>query len=111
MERTPLPDTEKKPSHLLHTARRSGQPELDNWLVKALAGEPVSLVVKGTAHLRSLQDLTAPCCCSPHRGMATYEVQLQFDPSRLDATLHCCASPNCRLANLIKSLVSVSCLS
>src|ERR1700729_2238219 len=55
MERTPLPDKEKKPS----TTPSIPHADLANLTVdklelgKALAGDPVSLVVNGTAHLRS----------------------------------------------------------
>jgi translocation and assembly module TamB len=104
MERTPLPDKEKKPS----STPSIPHADLANLTVdklelgKALAGEPVSLVVKGTAHLRSLQDMTAHVVAQRTGGNGNYEVQLQFDPSRMDATLKLQEPANGPLENLIK---------
>jgi translocation and assembly module TamB len=104
MERTPLPDKEKKPS----STPSIPHADLANLIIdklelgKALAGEPVSLVVKGTAHLRSLQDMTAHVVAQRTGGNGNYEVQLQFDPSRMDATLKLQEPANGPLENLIK---------
>jgi translocation and assembly module TamB len=104
MERTPLPDKEKKPS----STPSIPHADLANLSVdklelgKALAGEPVSLVVKGTAHLRSLQDMTAHVAAHRTGGNGDYDVQLQFDPSRMDATLKLQEPANGPLENLIK---------
>jgi len=85
IERAPLPDKEKKPSStpsIPHT-------DLANLSVdtlelgKALAGEPVSLVVKANAHLRSLQDATAHVVAQRTGGNGDYELQVQFDPVRM----------------------------
>ena len=104
MERTPLPDKEKKPS----STPSIPHADLANLSVdrlelgKALAGEPVSLVVKGSAHLRSLLDMTARVIAQRTAGNGDYELQLQFDPSRMDATLKLQEPADGPLENLIK---------
>jgi translocation and assembly module TamB len=104
MERTPLPDKDKKPSPtpaIPHADLANlAIDELE--LGKALAGEPASLVVKGTAHLRSLQDMTARVVAQRTGGNGDYELQLQFDPSRMDATLKLQEPADGPLENLIK---------
>jgi translocation and assembly module TamB len=104
MERTPLPDKEKKPSStpsIPHADLANlSIDELE--LGKALAGEPASLVVKGTAHLRSLQDMTARVVAQRTGGNGDYELQLQFDPSRMDATLKLQEPADGPLENLVK---------
>ena len=73
MERTPLPDKEKKPSttpsipHADLTSLTVDRLELG----KALTGEPASLKVKGSAHLRSLQDMTAEVTAQRTGGTVT----------------------------------------
>ena len=52
-----------------------------------LTGVPVSLVVRASAHLRSLQNATAHIVAQRTGGVGDYELQLQFDPARMDATL------------------------
>src|SRR5882757_8170380 len=104
MERTPLPDKEKKPS----TTASIPHADLANLTIdklelgKALAGDPVSLVVKGSAHLRSLQDMTAQVTAQRTGGNGDYSLQLQFDPSRMDATLKVQEPANGPLENLIR---------
>jgi len=104
IERPPLPDKEPKPSStpsIPHT-------DLANLSVdtlelgKALAGEPVSLVVKGSAHLRSLQDATAHVVAQRTGGNGNYEVELQFNPVSMSATLEAHEPANGPLENLIK---------
>jgi translocation and assembly module TamB len=104
MERTPLPDKEKKPSKPLSIPRSDLNDltvdELE--LGKALAGEPTSLTVKGTGHLRSLQQMTARVTARRTGGNGDYALQLQFDPERMDATLKVQEPANGPLENLIK---------
>ena len=104
IERPPLPDKQKKPSSspsIPHT-------DLANLSVdtlelgQALAGEPVSLSVKASAHLRSLQDATAHVVAQRTGGNGNYELQLQFDPARMDGTLELHEPANGPLENLVK---------
>ena len=104
IERPPLPDKEKKPSSspsIPHT-------DLANLSVdtlelgQALAGTPVSLSVKASAHLRSLQDATAHVVAQRTGGNGNYELQLQFDPARMDGTLELHEPANGPLENLVK---------
>ncbi len=104
MERTPLPDKEKKPS------QAPSVPHIDLAdltvdkleLGKPLAGEPASLTVKGTGHLRSLRDMTAQVTARRTGGNGDYSLQLQFDPSRMDASLIVHEPASGPLENLIK---------
>ena len=102
MERTPLPDKQKKPSSTPSIPHADlANLSIDTLeLGKALAGEPVSLVVKGTAHLRSLQDMTAHVIAQRTGGNGDYELHLQFDPTRMDATLKLQEPANGPLENL-----------
>jgi translocation and assembly module TamB len=104
MERTPLPDKEKKPSKTPTIPHA----DLANLTIdrlelgKALAGEPASLKVAGTAHLRSLQEMTAQVTAQRTGGNGDYSAQLAFDPARMDATLEVHEPANGPLENLIK---------
>jgi translocation and assembly module TamB len=104
MERTPLPDKEKKPS----TTPSIPHADLANLTIdrlelgKALAGEPASLQVEGTAHLRSLQEMSARVTAQRTGGDGNYRAQLKFDPTRMDATLEVHEPANGPLENLIK---------
>ncbi|MBV8805773.1 MAG: hypothetical protein JO042_12015, partial [Sinobacteraceae bacterium] len=89
VEREPLPEKETKPS----TSSSVPHTDLNNLSIgalelgKALAGEPVSLQVNASAHLRSLQDATAHLQAKRTGGTGDYELQLQFDPARVEAML------------------------
>src|SRR5882757_152984 len=104
MERTPLPDKEKKPSKTPSIPHA----DLANLTIdrlelgKALAGEPASLKVEGTAHLRSLQEMAARVTAQRTGGNGDYSLQLKFDPARMDATLEVHEPANGPLKNLIK---------
>jgi len=104
MERTPLPDKEKKPSttpsipHADLTAATIDRLELG----KALVGEPASLRIEGTAHLRSLQEMSARITAQRTGGNGNYSAQLKFDPARMDATLEVHEPANGPLENLIE---------
>jgi len=104
IERPPLPDKEKKPSSTPSIPRSDlAELSIDTLELGAeLAGEPASLVVHGTAHLRSLQDATAHVVARRTGGNGDYELQLQFDPARIDATLHLQEPANGPLENLLK---------
>ena len=55
-----------------------------------LAGTPASLVLRGNAHLRSVRDMSIDATAHRIGGDGDYQVQLKFDPQRMDAavTLH-----------------------
>src|SRR5882724_8757015 len=50
-----------------------------------LAGAPASLVLRGNAHLRSVRDMVISAAVRRIDG--DYELQLRFDPKRMDAAL------------------------
>src|SRR6185312_15211171 len=66
-----------------------------------LVGRPASLVVHGSAHLRSLQDATASVTAQRTGGVGDYELQLRFDPARMDATLKIQEPANGPLENIL----------
>jgi len=104
IERAPLPDKEKKPSStpsVPHTDVANLSVDTLE-LGKALAGEAVSLSVKADAQLRSLQNATAHVVAQRTGGNGNYELQVQFDPVRMDATLKVQEPANGPLENLIK---------
>ena len=80
-------------------AANSGSEEI---VGKALAGEAVSLVVNANAHLRSLADATAHVVAQRTGGVGHYELQLQFNPARMDATLSLREPASGPLENLAK---------
>ena len=104
IERPPLPDKEKKPSSTPSIPRTDlADLSVDTLeLGAALAGNPASLVVHGTAHLRSLKDATAHVVARRTGGDGDYELQLHFDPLRMDATLKLQEPANGPLENLLK---------
>src|SRR5712664_3064349 len=52
-----------------------------------LAGTPASLVLHGNAHLRSVRDMVISAAAHRIDGDGDYELQLRFDPKRMDAAL------------------------
>src|ERR1700736_3472931 len=52
-----------------------------------LAGTPASLVLRGSAHLRSVRDMVISAAAHRIDGDGDYELQLRFDPKRMDAAL------------------------
>jgi translocation and assembly module TamB len=52
-----------------------------------LAGMPASLVLRGNAHLRTVQDMLFNATAHRINGDGDYEMQLRFDPKRMDAAL------------------------
>jgi translocation and assembly module TamB len=105
IERPPLPDEHKKPSSSSPSIPHT---DLTNLSVdtlelgQALAGEPVSVAVTGSAHLRSLQDATAHVVAQRTGGNGNYELDVKFDPIRIDGTLELHEPANGPLENLIK---------
>jgi translocation and assembly module TamB len=67
-----------------------------------LAGAPTSLVLQGSAHLLSLQDATATVMAQRTGGVGDYELHLQFNAARMDATLKLREPANGPLENLLK---------
>src|SRR6267154_1508341 len=52
-----------------------------------LAGAPASLALHGNAHLRSVQDMVISAAAHRIDGDGDYQLQLRFDPKRMDAAL------------------------
>jgi translocation and assembly module TamB len=52
-----------------------------------LAGAPASLQLRGSAHLRSLEDMLIDATAHRIDGDGNYSLQLHFDPKRMDASL------------------------
>lgn len=105
IERAPLPDEQKKPSSSSPSVPHSDLHDLRIDALElgaSLAGEPVALTVHGSAHLRSLQDAAAHVLAQRVGGAGSYEVQLQFDPQRMDATIKLQEPAHGPLENLIK---------
>ena len=67
-----------------------------------LAGVPTSLVVKGSAHWRSLRDALASVTAQRTGGIGNYAVQLRFDDDRMDATVKLQEPANGPLENLLQ---------
>jgi translocation and assembly module TamB len=67
-----------------------------------LAGVRATLSVAGSAHLRSLEHATAILTAHRTNGAGDYEIRVQFDPSRLDASLTLAEPAGGALANLLQ---------
>jgi translocation and assembly module TamB len=52
-----------------------------------LAGAPASLALHGNVHLRSVRDMVISAAAHRIDGDGNYELQLRFDPKRMDAAL------------------------
>lgn len=104
IERPPIPKPQEKPSRptsIPHTdLTRLSVDTLE--LGPELAGAPVSLVVHASAHLRSLQDAVAKLSAQRTGGIGDYELQLQLNPARMDATLKLQEPANGPLENILK---------
>jgi translocation and assembly module TamB len=104
IERRPLPSEKNKPSsspsipHVDLADLTVDRLELG----KELAGDDVSLVVHGSAHLRSLEDATAHVVARRTGGNGDYELQIRFDPRRMDGSLKLQEPANGPLENLLK---------
>src|SRR6202522_2318331 len=53
-----------------------------------LAGTPATLALRGNAHLRSVQDMVIEAAAHRIDGDGDYDLQLRFDPKRMDAALN-----------------------
>lgn len=104
IERPPLPGKQKKPS----STPSIPHIDLANLTVDTLelgqdlVGEPASLKVNASAHLRSLQDATAHVVAKRTGGNGDYELQFHFDPARMDGTLKLQEPANGPLEHLLK---------
>lgn len=104
VERAPLPSAPKQPG----PSPSIPHVDLANLTVdtlelgKALAGEDVSLVVNATAHVRSLDDASAHLVARRTGGDGDYELQIHFDPRRMDGSLKLREPANGPLENLLK---------
>ena len=57
-------------------------------LGRELAGMPAELVLRGNAHLRSVQDMVIDATAHRIDGDGNYELHLRFDTKRMDAALN-----------------------
>jgi translocation and assembly module TamB len=67
-----------------------------------LAGTATSLVVKGSAHWRSLRDAMTSLVAQRTGGVGNYDLQLHFNADRMDATLKLQEPANGPLENLLQ---------
>jgi translocation and assembly module TamB len=67
-----------------------------------LAGTATSLVVKGSAHWRSLRDAMTSLVAQRTGGVGNYDLQLRFNADRMDATLKLQEPANGPLENLLQ---------
>ncbi len=104
VERSPLPKKEQQASGRSSIPRSDlSELSIDSLeLGPALAGAPVSLVVKGRAHLSSLEDATAHVVAQRTGGDGDYELDVHFDPVRMDGSLKLMEPANGPLENLAK---------
>ena len=68
----------------------------------SLAGTATSLVVKGSAHWRSLRDAMTSLVAQRTGGIGNYDLQLRFNADRMDATLKLQEPSNGPLENLLQ---------
>jgi translocation and assembly module TamB len=71
-------------------------------LGEELAGMPASLVLRGSAHLRSVQDMIFDASAHRINGDGDYELHLRFDPKRMDAALNLHEPASGPLENVLK---------
>ena len=104
MERAPVSKPQNKPSsefsfprtdlaHLAVDALELGAP---------LAGTPTSLVLRGSAHWRSMRDALASITAQRTGGLGNYDVQVRFNDDRMDASLKLQERANGPLENLLQ---------
>jgi translocation and assembly module TamB len=68
----------------------------------SLAGAATSLVVKGSAHWRSMRDAMTSMVAQRTGGAGNYDLQLRFNADRMDATLKLQEPANGPLENLLQ---------
>ncbi|MGH8211360.1 MAG: hypothetical protein ACREU6_17540, partial [Steroidobacteraceae bacterium] len=67
-----------------------------------LAGTATSLVIRGSAHWRSMRDAMASVVAQRSGGVGHYDLQLRFNADRMDATLQLQEPANGALENLLQ---------
>jgi translocation and assembly module TamB len=104
VERAPLPEKPEKPS----SSSSIPHSDLANLSIdtlelgEKLAGQPTALTVRASAHLNSLEDATAHVTARRTGGNGDYQLHLQFDPVRIEASLQLQEPANGPLENLLK---------
>jgi translocation and assembly module TamB len=68
----------------------------------ALAGTPATLILHGNAHLRSVRDMIIDATAHRIGGDGDYQVQLRFDPQRMDAAVNLHEPAGGPLENLLR---------
>jgi translocation and assembly module TamB len=104
MERTPITKPDNKPSTEF-TFPHSDITQLSVDTLKlgpALVGTATSLVVKGSAHWRSMRDAMTSLVAQRTGGIGDYDVQLRFNADRMDATVKLKEPANGPLENLLQ---------
>src|SRR5580704_17157811 len=88
VERAPVPETTNSSSTSVPDTDVKNLTIDTLELGKALAGDPASLTVQATAHLRSLEDADVHLQARRIAGNGEYEADAHFDPQSMNATLH-----------------------
>ncbi len=104
MERAPITKPDNKPSTEF-TFPHSDITQLSVDTLKLgpeLVGTATSLVVKGSAHWRSMRDAMTSLVAQRTGGIGNYDVQLQFNADRMDATVKLQEPANGPLENLLQ---------
>jgi translocation and assembly module TamB len=104
MERPPITKPDNKPSSEF-TFPHSDITQLSVDTLKLgpdLVGAATSLIVKGSAHWRSMRDAMASIVAQRTGGIGNYDVQLQFNADRMDATVKLQEPANGPLENLLQ---------
>jgi translocation and assembly module TamB len=104
IERAPITKPDNKPSSEF-TFPHSDITQLSVDTLKlgsALVGTDTSLVVKGSAHWRSMRDAMTSLVAQRTGGIGNYDVQLQFNADRMDATVKLHEPANGPLENLLQ---------
>src|SRR5882724_3206506 len=104
VERPPLPEKPEKPSNTSSIPHSDlANLSIDTLELGAkLAGQPTALTVHASAHLKSMQDATAHITARRTSGNGDYELHLQLDPARIQASLQLQEPANGPLENLLK---------
>ena len=105
VERSPIPDKDKKQSSSSSSVPRTDLRDLriDTLeLGKALTGDPAFLTVKANAHVHSLRDADAHLSAHRISGNGDYEVDAHFDPRSLNATVRLQEPAHGPLESLVK---------
>ncbi len=104
MERTPVTKPDNKPStEFTFPHSDITQLSVDTLqLGPSLAGTATSLVVKGSAHWRSLRDAMTSLVAQRTGGIGNYDLQLRLNAERMDATLKLQEPANGPLENLLQ---------